>query len=204
MSWSLAASLPAMCTEAARPATVMPDAEPATAIWSAPLVPLTMTESAWPSPSPCPATPARSRLTWVRSVPVRSLTVTVSAPPRALKLIPSTPLRSMVTLPTSRVNRTRLPLAETSMFSATLAPLKSIVSVPAWPSTVSLPSPGFQTKVSSPAPIRATSLPRPPSMKSLPSPPISMSSPCAAEDRVVAGAAVDRQPDHARGQGRTR
>ena len=37
-------------------------------------------------------------------------------------------------------------------------------------------------------------------MKSLPSPPISMSSPCAAEDRVVAGAAVDRQLDDAGGQ----
>ena len=95
---------------------------------------------------------ARSRLTPVTPVPVRSLTVMVSAPPRALRLICSTPLRSMVTLPTSRVNRTRLPLAEMSMFSLTLAPLNSSVSLPPWPSTVSLPSPGFQTKVSSPAP----------------------------------------------------
>ena len=38
-------------------------------------------------------------------------------------------------------------------------PLKTIVSLPAWPSTVSLPSPGFQMKVSSPAPSRAASLP---------------------------------------------
>ena len=60
----------------------------------------------------------------------------------------------MVMLATSRENRTRLPLAEMSMFSLTLAPLNSIVSVPAWPSTVSLPSPGFQTKVSSPAPMQ--------------------------------------------------
>ena len=82
-----------------------------------------------------------------------------------------------MTLPTSRKKRTRLPLAEMSIFSATLEPLKSIVSVPAWPSTVSLPSPGFQTKVSSPAPMKATSLPRPPSMTSLPSPPIRTSSP---------------------------
>ena len=43
----------------------------------------------------------------MRSVPVRSLTVTVSAPPRALRSILSTPFRSMATLPTSRVSRTR-------------------------------------------------------------------------------------------------
>ena len=70
---------------------------------------------------PEPGTPARSRLSCVRSVPVRSLTVMVSAPPRALKLIPSTPLRSMVMLATSRVKRTRLPLAEMSIFSLTFA-----------------------------------------------------------------------------------
>ena len=39
---------------AARPETVMPDVEPATAIASAPLVPLTMTVSACPSPTPLP------------------------------------------------------------------------------------------------------------------------------------------------------
>ena len=58
--------------------------------------------------------------------------------------------------------------------------------MPAWPSTVSLPSPGFQTNVSLPAPSRAVSLP------------------CAAKDEVVAlaaddlviaGAAVDREVD---------
>ena len=46
--------IPEMCTEAARPETVMPEAEPATAIASAPSVPLTMTVSAWPSPVPLP------------------------------------------------------------------------------------------------------------------------------------------------------
>ena len=56
-------------------------------IASSPLVPLTMTVSAWPSPVPLPGVPARSRLTLVTSVPVRSLTVMVSAPPRALTLI---------------------------------------------------------------------------------------------------------------------
>ena len=76
-------------------------------------------------------------------------------------------------LATSRVKRTRLPLAEMSMFSSMLAPLNSSVSMPAWPSTVSLPSPGFQTNVSSPAPRKATSLPRPP---------MTVSSPGAADD----------------------
>jgi hypothetical protein len=57
---------------------------------------------------------------------------------------------------TLRVNRSRLPFADRSMCSATLAPLKRILSVPAWPSTVSLPSPGCQTKVSSPAPSSAS------------------------------------------------
>ena len=135
----------------------------------------------------------------MRSVPVRSLTVMVSAPPRALTSIRSTSLRSMVMLPTSRVNRTRWPLAEMSIFSLTSAPLKSIVSLPSWPSTVSLPSPGFQTKVSSPAPMSATSLPRLPSMKSLPSPPSSRSLPSPPVMRVVAGAAVHGELDQ-RGQ----
>ena len=63
------------------------------------------------------------------------------------------------------------------MFSLTLAPLNSSVSVPSPPSTVSLPSPGFQMKVSSPAPSWAVSLPRPPMTTSLPSPPSSVSLP---------------------------
>ena len=101
----------------------------------------------------------------------------VSAPPRAFRSIASTPFRSMTTPPTSRVNRTRLPLAETSNFSAMLAPLNSIRSAPSWPSTVSLPSPGFQTNVSSPAPAGPVSLPRPPVIRSFPSPPSSRSAP---------------------------
>ena len=94
------------------------------------------------------------------------------------------------------------------MFSATLAPLKSIVSKPAWPSSVSLSSPGFQTKVSSPAPIRAVSLPSPPLIRSSPSLPTMTSSPrppfivswmpSASSDvaliDVVAAQAVERQP----------
>ena len=71
----------------------------------------------------------------------------------------------------SRRNNARAPLATMSMFSAMLAPLNSSVSVPAWPSTTSLPSPGFQMNVSLPAPSSATSSPRPPVTMSLPSPP---------------------------------
>ena len=64
-----------------------------------------------------------------------------------------------------------------SMFSATLAPLNSMVSKPAWPSMMSSSSPGFQTNVSSPAPISARSLPSPPLIRSSPSLPRKMSSP---------------------------
>ena len=99
-------------------------------------------------------------------------------------------LMSMVTVPTSRVNRSPWPLAERSMFSLTLAPLNCNVSWPPWPSTVSLPSPGFQTKVSSPAPRKAMSLPRPPLMMSLPSPPIEHVVAVATGQGVVARAAV--------------
>ena len=152
-----------------------------TLITSSPLVALMMTVSAAPSGA------AKVQVEFLDyAVSERSLTVMVSAPPRALKSIVSTLLRSIVMLATSRVNRTRLPLAEMSIFSLMLAPLNSSVSLPAWPSTVSLPSPGFQTKVSSPAPSEAVSLPRPPMTRSLP---------CAADDLVVAVAAVDREVD---------
>ena len=63
----------------------------------------------------------------------------------------SMPSVSLVTLATSRVRRRRLPLAARSIFSPMLEPLKARVSLPAWPSTVSLPSPGSHWKGSSPA-----------------------------------------------------
>ena len=88
-------------------------------------VPLTVTVSAAPSPHAAAGRAARSIATCLTPVPVRSLTVMLSAPPSAVKLICSMPLRSMVTLPTSRVNRTRPPLAEMLMFSLMLAPLNS-------------------------------------------------------------------------------
>src|SRR5260370_155675 len=75
------------------------------------------------------------------------------------------------------------------IFSLTLEPLNTSVSVPSWPSTTSLPSPGFQTNVSSPAPSCAASLPRPPMMTSLPSPPISVSVAGPRDRGVVAGSA---------------
>ena len=101
----------------------------------------------------------------------------VSAPPRALKSMASMPSRSMVTLATSRKKRTRGPLAEMSMFSLAFEPLNRRVSVPAWPSTVSLPSPGFHTNVSSPAPSKARSSPVPPTTTSSPWLPIRRSAP---------------------------
>ena len=106
-----------------------------------------------------------------------SLTVTVSAPPRAFRSTCSRPLVSIVMPATSRTSSRRFPYADRSIFSGTLAPLKTIVSVPDWPSTTSLPSPGSHTNESSPAPMRTTSLPRLPSIESFPEPPTSVSAP---------------------------
>ena len=86
------------------------------------------------------------------SVPVRSLTVTLSAPPSALKVTNSTPPVSIVMLPGLRKNRSRSPFAERSTVSEAAAPLNTSVSLPSSPSIVSLPSPGSQTNLSSPAP----------------------------------------------------
>ncbi len=78
---------------------------------------------------------------------------------------------------TSRVRRTREPLAATPMCSPMLEPLKASVSLPLWPSTVSLPSPGSHWKVSLPVPSWAVSAPMLPSTKSLPAPPMKVSAP---------------------------
>ena len=93
--------------------------------------------------------------------------------------------------------RTRLPLAEMSMFSSMLAPLNTSVSVPAWPSTMSLPSPGFQRNVSLPAPSSATSLPRSPIDDVVAVAAEQRVVALAADDRVVAGAAVEGELDDA-------
>ena len=79
---------------------------------------------------------------------------------------------------TSRVNRTRPPLAEMSTRSSMLAPLNSMVSEPSWPSTASLPSPGFHGNVSSPRPAEHGVVARPPFTRSLPAPPTMASLPC--------------------------
>ena len=75
-------------------------------IRSLPAVPLTVTVSAWPSPTPVPGVPARSIATCVTPVPVRSPTTMLSAPPRALSWMFSMLLRSMLTVPMSRVRLT--------------------------------------------------------------------------------------------------
>ena len=150
---------------------------PTTSTMSSPLVPLTIMVSAWASPAAPSRVPARSPSSLTTSVPDRSLTVIVSVPPRALRSTTSTSLASITMLPTLRVKRSRPPLAEASMFSPMLLPLKSMVSVPSWPSSVSLPSPGSHWKRSSPAPRNATSLACWPSRKSSPSPPSSRSTP---------------------------
>ena len=129
------------------------------------------------SPAVPPIVPARSMLTSATSVPLRSLTVIVSVPPSALSSTTSTSFVSMTMVPRLRVKRSRSPFADASKISPPLLPLNSIVSMPSWPSTMSLPSPGSHWNTSSPAPRNAVSLPCWPSMKSLPSPPSSVSSP---------------------------
>src|SRR5829696_512565 len=173
---SFACSAKEMLVANNRPETLMPPALPTAPNTSGPWVPLTVIPSA--APSPPPSGPRRSRRFEVTSVPLRSPTTMLSAPPRARKSMLSTSSRSIVTLATLRKNRTRPPLAETSMFSPMLAPKNSIVSTPSWPSRVSLPSPGFHWNESSPAPIRARSLPLSPNTTSLPLPPRNTSAPC--------------------------
>ena len=90
------------------------------------------------------------------------------------------------------------------MFSSTLAPLNTSVSVPCRPSTTSLPSPGFQTKVSLPVPRKATSLPRPPYHGVVAVTADQHVVAVAAGDGVVAGAAIDRQLHEFRPRGRRR
>ena len=69
----------------------------------------------------------------------------VSAPPSACSSMRSTSLRSMATMPTLRKSCVRGPLAPIWRLSAPALPVKSSVSVPVPPSTVSLPSPSFHT-----------------------------------------------------------
>ena len=125
----------------------------------------------------------------VTSVPVRSLITMLSAPPSAWNLINSTSLRSMVTLAMSRVKRTRPPLAEMSMFSAMLAPLKSSGRRRPGPRRVVVVARVPLEHVVAGAQEGGV-VARLPSTKSLPSPPFKRSAPCAAEQDVVACTAV--------------
>ena len=113
----MSASALVMFTVVDSPATRVAPFAPAAVMTSLPSVPATNTPSADPSPVTPPSVPARSALTVVTSVPVRSLTVTVSAPPRALKSTVSTPSVSIVMLATSRKNRSRCPFADKSTCS---------------------------------------------------------------------------------------
>ena len=161
---------------------------PGATITSAPFVPLTTTWSAAPSPAP-PV--AEIDLDSSRPVPDRSLTVTTSAPPSALNVDRLDASVSMTMAATSRVKRSRPPLAERSIFSATLAPLKQHRVGAACPSIVSLPSPGSHWNVSSPAPSSAKSSPRLPSIEVVAVAADERVDAVVAVDRVVAGAAVD-------------
>ncbi len=173
-SWSVC-SAKKMRVCVCSPKICTPPASPATPNTSAPCVALIVTVSS--APSTPPFGPRRSMSSARQSVPVMSPTTMLSTPPSARNSIRSTSFRSIVTLATLRKKPTRPPLAKMSMFSSALAPKNSIVSVPSWPSMVSLPSPGFHWNTSSPAPISATSLPLSPKMKSLPSPPRRVSAP---------------------------
>ena len=98
-------------TVSARPDTVITPLLLVIMIVSAWLVALMTTVST--EPSPAPAAPPRSILTSVTSVPVMSLTVTVSVPPSVLRSIVSMLSRLMVMFATSRVSVTPpLPSAE--------------------------------------------------------------------------------------------
>ncbi len=79
--------------------------------------------------------------------------------------------------PTSRVKRNPAPRAVTANTSAAPDPLNTIVSAPAPPTWVSLPSPGFHVKTSLPAPPSSVSLPGPPRIASASSLPVMVSTP---------------------------
>ena len=83
------------------------------------------------------------------------------------------------------------------MFSLALEPLNSSVSVPAWPSTVSLPSPGSHWNVSSPAPRKRDVVALAAVDEVVAVAADQHVGAAAAEDRVVAGAAVERELDDA-------
>ena len=98
--------------------------------------------------------------------------VIVSLPPRPLTVSRSL-VRSMKNSPRfTRSKRTRLPWGLIVNWSPAVgAPLTTVSSLPASPSTTSLPSPLFQTRTSLPSPPSMSSLPLAPAITSLPAPP---------------------------------
>ena len=125
----------------------------------------------------------------MRSVPVRSLTVMVSAPPRALKSIPSTSLRSIVTLATSRVNRTRSPLAEMSIFSFDVGAVEehrveAVLALDGVAAVARVPDEGVVAGAHQRHVVAAAA--------------VDEVVPLAADEDVVAGAAVEGQADRIR------
>ena len=181
-----------------RPLTLTPAASPLTATMSSPAVPLTVTGRPGRRLPVPPSAACEVEVDLADAGAAEVVDLDVSVPPRALKSTVSTLAVSIVMLPGLRKNLSRLPLAETSTCSAAAAPLKTIRSLPSWPSTMSLPSPGSQTNVSSPEPIRAVSAPRLPSIESLPPEPISSLRSGATGQGVVPVAAVERRRDRVR------
>jgi hypothetical protein len=95
----------------------------------------------------------------------------------------STSSRSIVTLATSREEQHAPAVGDdVDVLGDVRAEEQQPVGA-AWPSTVSLPSPGSHWNTSSPAPMKATSLPLSPKTKSSSAPPKSVSLPW--EPRIV-------------------
>ena len=176
VSRSLAGSGKKMLTAACRPKTVTPPASPAAPNTSAPLVPLTVTVSA--APSPPPFGPRRSRSIRVTSVPLRSPTTMLSAPPSA---------RKSMRLDVVEVHRHVGDVAEEQHAAAVGDDVDVLAGVRAEEqhrvgAVLALDRcrcrrPGPTGRRRRRRPCRATSLPLSPKMKSLPSPPRNTSAP---------------------------
>ena len=107
----------------------------------------------------------------VVSVVRPGLALKLSSPPSIVSSRISVPATSITMLATFRARIARTPFGESVKISAMTLPWNSSVSVPACPSTMSLPSPGFQMNRSSPSPPNSTSLPPRELIVSLPGPP---------------------------------
>ena len=177
-----------MPSRAARPVTVTaPLVWPLTVTASSPSVPAAITRSGWPSPPGVPRLGSRLTSTSSTAVAPRSPSVIVSAPPLTTGSISFMSSRSRTTFSTSRARRRWRPWADRSSVSASLVPKKNRTLCPPWPSTASLPSPGFQMKRSLSEPRSTTSLPFLPWTSSKPGPPMSTSSPSPPKSTSAPG-----------------